>query len=64
MIKQHVETVLASFAPTHLSGDDQDLEDIIIEAHREARNSFCRPTLWEYDTNEYTGRWKYTEQIK
>lgn len=64
MVKEHVEAIIPDILPETLSGDDQDLEDIVIEAHTEARNSFCRPTLWEWKNDEYTGRWKYSEEIK
>jgi hypothetical protein len=65
MIRAHVETILAGW-PDHLSGDDQDLEDLIESAHQEARDSFCRPTMWEYEDSfaelKPTGRWRYVEQ--
>jgi len=62
-VAQHVEAIIPSMLPESLGGDDQDLEDIINEAHNEARKSFCRPTIWELNGNHYTGRWKYSEQI-
>jgi len=62
-VAQHVEAIIPSMLPEQLGGDDQDLEEIIIEAHNEARKSFCRPTIWEWNGNHYTGRWKYSEEI-
>jgi hypothetical protein len=68
-IAKHVETILSTNLPKELSGDDQDLEDVIEAAHREARNSLCRPTMWEWRgegglsaKGGFTGRWRYVEQ--
>jgi hypothetical protein len=67
MIKSHVEAIIPGW-PDHVSGDDQDLEDMIEAAHQEARASFCRRTLWEYDDSfadlKPTGRWRYVEEAK
>lgn len=63
MVKQHVEAIIPDMLPETLGGSDQDLEDIVIEAHNEARNSFCRPTMWEHDGSGFTGRWRYSEQF-
>lgn len=68
-VAEHVERILAS-TPKSLGGHDQDWDDAIAEAHRQARASLCRPTLWEWQGDsflgggEYTGRWKYAEEAK
>lgn len=60
MIKEHVEKIVSGLGLSSVSGDDQDLEDVVVEAHYQARRSFCRPTLWETEMNGHqTGNWKY-----
>ena len=68
-ITEHVEKILSA-TPKTLSGHDQDWDDAILAAHREAENTLCRPTMWEYINggmfgpfSGFTGRWKYTEQV-
>jgi hypothetical protein len=62
-VAEHVQKILA-VTPSTLGGHDQDWDDAIAEAHRQARATLCRPTLWEWDGNNYTGRWKYSTEIK
>lgn len=68
-VAEHVEKILSA-TPKTLSGHDQDWDDAIAMAHRQAVEYLCRPTLWEYfnggmfgPIGGYTGRWKYTEQV-
>ena len=61
-VVEHVERIIGA-TPKTLSGHDQDWDDAIAEAHRQARKSLCRPTMWEY-SQHYTGRWKYTTEVK
>lgn len=68
-ILDHAEKILAA-TPRSLAGDDQDWDDAIKEAHRQAKAIVCKPTFWEYDypigayeVGRYTGRWKYADQI-
>ncbi len=65
---QHVQAVLGN-VPESLSGFDQDWDDAIAAAHREAKELFCRPTLWEWRSagfprtdSSYTGRWRYFDE--
>ena len=65
---EHVEKVLAA-TPHSLAGHDQDWDDAIRAAENEARQTLCRPTLWEWKEYnvfsphaEWTGRWKYFDQ--
>lgn len=62
MIKEHVERICASW-PKQFGDDDPDLEDVVESAHKEARESFCRPTIWEIrrDTMQATGKWHYSD---
>lgn len=66
-VAAHVEGILSA-TPRTLSGHDQDWDDAIMAANRAACQALCRPTLWEYqgDMNggQYTGRWKYAEELK
>lgn len=61
----HVECV-ASCLPSSVSGDDQDLEDVIHAAQSGAARIFCPITYWERaplsgGNWEYTGRWRYAQ---
>lgn len=58
-VAEHAREVLSAI-PKTLSGDDQDWDDSIREAHEQAREILCEPTLWEWDRGEcrYTGNWK------
>lgn len=69
-ITEHVEKILAA-TPRTLSGHDQDWDDAISEAHRQARQTVCPLTYWEYKANgfpegggEYTGRWRVAQATK
>jgi hypothetical protein len=64
-ITEHVEKILAA-TPRALSGHDQDWDDAIKEAHKQARETLCRVTMWEivYDgVWRDTGRWRYADEI-
>lgn len=62
-VAEHVERILAA-TPKTLSGNDQDWDDAIRAAHANAKETLCRPTLWEWVPREFTGRWKYVEETK
>ncbi len=68
-VARHVEAIMER-TPRTLSGHDQDWDDAIRMAEVQARATICRPTLWEWQCHPmdsyrtYTGRWKYTEQVK
>ena len=68
-VARHVEAMLSA-TPKVLSGHDQDWDDAIVAAHREAKETLCRPTLWERrynsrfdDVGEMTGRWRYAKDV-
>jgi len=67
-VAEHAERILSA-TPKSLNGHDQDWDDAIAQAHRDAARYLCRPTLWEwYDGGLFkpgfglTGRWKYMDQ--
>jgi hypothetical protein len=64
-VAAHVEKLLAA-TPQSLAGDDQDWDDAIHAAHRQARESLCRPTLWQFENDGIrwvpTGRWRYVDE--
>lgn len=69
-IADHAARIIAS-TPHTLAGHDQDWDDAIKEAHRQATYIFCPLTLWEYEYSAapgsidgFTGRWKYAEPLK
>lgn len=66
-VAEHVERILSA-TPKTLSGHDQDWDDAIEMAHRQAAKYLCKPTLWEWVNagygSGYTGRWKYSQQIE
>lgn len=49
--------------PGTLSGNDQDWDDVVKEAHLTAEKTICKITYWEY-SGGFTGRWKYADQPK
>lgn len=66
-VTAHVEKLLAA-TPRTLSGNDQDWDDAIAEASRQARFTLCRPTFWEYRVEGfmgsnayYSGKWRYAD---
>jgi hypothetical protein len=63
-VAEQVARILSS-APATLSGHDQDWDDAIRQATESAKESLCKPTLWECgDFRVWTGRWRYLEEIK
>lgn len=69
-VAEQAALLLAS-TPRHISGDDQDWDDAIAEAYRQARQTSVRITFWEYQRyafpdagGHYTGRWRYAEEAK
>lgn len=69
-VAEHVEKVM-SHTKLHLSGNDQDWDDVIAQAHKSAKETICRPTMWEWKVEGFprggygwTGRWKYSEQLQ
>ncbi len=61
-VAEQVAKILAA-TPRTLSGDDQDWDDAIEAATKSARESLCRPTLWEHKGyGLWTGKWKYIEE--
>ncbi len=60
------EIQILSNIPQTLSGNDQDWDDAIAEAHRIAVKTWCKTRLYEFipDFNggEYTGRYKEISQ--
>lgn len=68
-VAEHAERVLAG-TPRTLSGHDQDWDDAIAQAHRDAVAVFCRPTMWELRHKgfpdagcDFTGRWMYCTNV-
>lgn len=59
----HAEKILAA-TPHTLSGHDQDWDDAITEAHRQARRVVCVPTYWEIVETNATGRYRYAQEVK
>lgn len=62
-----VEKIMAA-TPRALGGHDQDWDDAITAANKAALFSQCRPSIWERAQlseyqGEFTGRWKYSEQV-
>lgn len=58
-VADHVAKILAA-TPRTLSGHDQDWDDAIKEATKSAKETLCRPTMWE--CRKYgapTGKWHY-----
>lgn len=56
-VAEHVEKVIQ--LPKSLSGDDQDLEDVINAAYEQAHKTLCRPSYWETNEGRYSGHWHY-----
>lgn len=60
----HVECIAGSL-PSTVSGDDQDLEDLLESAYAGAARIFCPITYWERAPSggswEFTGRWRYAQ---
>lgn len=68
-VAEHAACILSP-PPSAVSGDP-DWDDAIHAAHEEARRTYCRRTLWEWQGNgfpegggRFTGRWKYAEESK
>jgi hypothetical protein len=61
-VADHVNKVLSAF-PSKVSGDDQDLEDVVEATYARACQVLCRPSLWKYNcyNGQFTGEWKYVE---
>ena len=71
LIADHVQKILAA-TPRSLAGDDQDWDDAIEQAHREARSLYSPLVQFEYHRDggfflttgsfTQTGRWRYVAQ--
>lgn len=60
-VAEQVAAIMAS-APDRVAGDSQGWEQAIEAATQSAKESLCRPTLWESRSfGRYTGQWKYLE---
>lgn len=63
-VADHVECIAASL-PSSLSGDDQDLEDVINAAYAGGMQVLCPTTYWESASTgsswQFTGRWRYAQ---
>lgn len=65
-VAEQVRAIMAS-TPGTLSGDDQDWDDFIEAATKSAKQTLCRPTIWERRGNRlesWTGYWKYLSEQK
>jgi hypothetical protein len=69
-VAEQAEKILAA-TPRVLSGRDQDWDDAIAEAYRQARQTSVRLTYWEWEGNgfpegggTFTGRWRYANNTE
>jgi SOS-response transcriptional repressor LexA len=60
-VAEQVKAIMAG-TPTTLSGDKQNWQQAIEAATKSAKESLCKPTLWEsYAFGRWTGKWKHLE---
>lgn len=61
-VSDQVVRIMAS-TPKTLSGHDQDWDDAIKAATASAKETLCRPTLWESrNYGRLTGKWRYLDE--
>jgi hypothetical protein len=60
-VAEQVRQIMAA-TPSTLSGFEQDWDKAIEAATKSAKETLCRPTLWEHPGfGNWTGRWKHLE---
>jgi len=60
-VAEQVKAIMAS-TPLTLAGDSQNWQEAIEAATRSAKESLCKPTLWEsHAFGRWTGTWKHLE---
>ena len=63
-VAEQVKKIMAA-TPRTMSGHDQDWDDAIAAATRSAKETLCRPTLWEHlSYQRWTGKWRYLDDGK
>ncbi len=63
-VAEQVAKIMAA-APRTLSGNDQDWDDAIKAATVSAKETICRPTIWEHHGyGVWTGQWRYVSENK
>lgn len=61
-VDEQVKAIMAK-TPSTLSGDTQDWQRAIEAATKSAKESLCKPTVWEsYAFGRWTGKWKRMEE--
>lgn len=62
-VAEQVKAIMAG-TPTTLSGDRQNWQQAIEAATKSAKESLCKPTLWEsYSFGRWTGKWKHLDAL-
>lgn len=62
-VAEQVKAIMAG-TPMTLSGDDQNWQEAIEAATKSAKESLCKPTLWEsYSFGRWTGKWKHLDAL-
>lgn len=62
-VAEQVKAIMAA-TPTTLSGDTQNWQQAIEAATKSAKESLCKPTLWEsYVFGRWTGKWKHLDAL-
>lgn len=62
-VAEQVKNIMAK-TPTTLSGDRQNWQQAIEAATKSAKESLCKPTLWEsYPFGRWTGKWKRLDAL-
>lgn len=60
-VAEQVKAIMAA-TPLTLAGDSQNWQEAIEAATQSAKESLCKPTLWEsYAFGRWTGTWKHLE---
>ena len=62
-VAEQVKAIMVG-TPTTLSGDTQNWQEAIEAATKSAKETLCKPTLWEsYAFGRWTGKWKHLDTL-
>ena len=59
---ERVQGDILSHTPLTLSGDDQDWDDAIVQAHNVAAKTCCKTRLYEFSWDARTGKMKEVDK--